>query len=517
MNISAGAQLGRYEIRSLIGAGGMGQVYRARDTKLGRDVAIKVLPAAFSAETERLHRFEQEAQAAGSLNHPNILAIYDVGTHDDSPYLVSELLEGETLRDRLNGAALSPRKATDYALQITQGLATAHEKGIVHRDLKPENIFITNEGRVKILDFGLAKLIEPAHAGEAQTEVPTQRAHTEAGVVIGTAGYMSPEQVRGLPADHRSDIFSFGAVFHEMLSGRRAFHGDSVVETLSAILKEDPPDFLENQNIPPGLKRVVEHCLEKNAAKRFQTARDLGFALDALSGSTVSSDPKAMALLSPERSRMRALLPWLGAGAVTLGLVAAVFLAAGYFRRAPAESPVVRFAVSLPENATFFFDVEQHNLSISPDGRRLVFVATSEGHRKLWLRSLGSLDALALPGTEGGYSPFWSPDSRYIAFFAGGKLRRIEPSGTSLQTICELSGDVDTTGAWGREGAILYTDRINDESTLFRVTAGGGAPTQVSKSTQFLPKWVHFLSDGRHYLTYRFENDQATGGIYAAS
>ncbi len=240
MPLTAGTKLGRYEIRSKIGAGGMGEVYRARDEKLNREVAIKVLPVAFSADRDRLARFEQEAQAAGSLNHPNILAVYDVGTNDDAPYVVSELLEGETLRGRISGNPLAQRRAIEYALQIAHGLAAAHEKGIIHRDLKPDNIFITNDGRVKILDFGLAKLTQ-LDGNQSQTEVPTRRVDTDSGVVMGTVGYISPEQLKGRPVDQRSDIFSFGAILYEMLSGRRAFHGESAAETMSAILKEDPP------------------------------------------------------------------------------------------------------------------------------------------------------------------------------------------------------------------------------------------------------------------------------------
>src|SRR5213080_3626872 len=261
--ISTDMVIGQYRVISKIGEGGMGEVYRARDTKLGRDVAIKVLPAAFSADSERLRRFEQEAQAAGALNHPNILVIFHIGTHDGAPYIVSELLEGETLRERMAGTALPQRKAIDYALQIAHGLAAAHAKGIVHRDLKPDNVFITDDGRVKILDFGLAKLTQP-DGNQSQTEIPTRRVDTDPGAVMGTVGYMSPEQVRGQPVDHRSDIFTFGAILYEMLSGKRAFHGESPAETMSAILREDPPDLSEsNKNMAPALERVVRHCLEK--------------------------------------------------------------------------------------------------------------------------------------------------------------------------------------------------------------------------------------------------------------
>jgi Tol biopolymer transport system component/predicted Ser/Thr protein kinase len=268
-----------------LGAGGMGEVYRAKDPRLGREVAVKVLPASFSKDPDRLRRFEHEARAAGVLNHPNITAVYDIGSHDGSPYVVSELLEGETLRSRLATGALSPRKALDYAIQIARGLAAAHEKGIVHRDLKPENLFITKDGRVKILDFGLAKLKQPEPGMEKLTELPTGTAGTEPGVVLGTMGYMSPEQVRGQPADRPSDLFSFGAILYEMLSGQRAFRGDTAADTITAILAKEPPDLsATNREIHPGLDRIVRHCLEKNPEERFESARDLAFDLEALSG-----------------------------------------------------------------------------------------------------------------------------------------------------------------------------------------------------------------------------------------
>jgi len=279
--LTVGTKLSRYEIRSKIGEGGMGEVYLARDVEIGRDVAVKVLPSAFSAEPERLKRFQQEACAAGALNHPNILSIYDVGKHDGSPYVVSELLEGETLRKRIGGTPLAPRRAIDYASQIANGLAAAHEKGIIHRDLKPENIFVTNDGRLKILDFGLAKLTQ-LESHQSQTEVPTRRVDTDPGVVMGTVGYMSPEQLKGRVVDQRSDIFSFGAILYEMLSGRRAFHGESAAETMSAILREDPPLLSDsNKTVSPALERIVNHCLEKNPEGRFHSARDIagcGFA-----------------------------------------------------------------------------------------------------------------------------------------------------------------------------------------------------------------------------------------------
>src|SRR5689334_12847603 len=314
MPLTPGSRLGPYEILAQIGAGGMGEVYRAKDARLGRDVAIKVLPASFSEDTDRLRRFEQEAKAAGVLNHPNITAVHDIGEADGAPYVVQELLEGETLRAVLAGGKLSARKTIDYSLQIVRGLAAAHEKGIVHRDLKPENVFVTNDGRVKILDFGLAKLTQMEGAASVVTNLPTETRGTEPGVVLGTLGYMSPEQVRGKPADARSDIFSFGAILYEMLAGRRAFHGDSAADTMSAILREDPPDLsVTNQSVPPGLERIVRHCLEKNPEQRFHSAHDVAFALEALSQ---TSTPQQSQISAGPSLRARRIPPlvWLLAG-----------------------------------------------------------------------------------------------------------------------------------------------------------------------------------------------------------
>ncbi len=323
MTFAAGARLGPYEILAPLGAGGMGEVYRAKDPRLGRDVAIKVLPASFSSDPDRLRRFEQEARAAGILNHPNITAIYDIGTHEGAPYVVQELLEGETVRSVLAGGRLSPRRTIDYALQIAHGLAAAHEKGIVHRDLKPENLFVTKDGRVKILDFGLAKLTH-TETGPEVTSLPTATAGTEPGVVLGTLGYMSPEQVRGKPADARSDIFSFGAILYEMLSGKRAFHGDSAADTMSAILMKEPPDLSQtNRDIAPGLERVVRHCLEKNPEQRFHSAHDVAFALEALSDVSTPT-PAAAGLRAITRPRARILLWAAGLAAALAALAAAV-------------------------------------------------------------------------------------------------------------------------------------------------------------------------------------------------
>src|SRR5438128_6444151 len=315
----------------------MEDVYLARDEKLNRDVAIKVLPATFSQDAERVRRFETEAQATSALNHPNILAVYDVGTHEGAPYVVSELLEGETLRQRIGSTALAQRRAIDYALQIAHGLAAAHERGIVHRDLKPDNLFITKDGRVKILDFGIAKLTGAGDTELSQTSIPTRRVDTDPGKVMGTVGYMSPEQVKGRAVDHRSDIFSFGAILYEMLSGRRAFHGESSADTMSAILKQDPPDLSDtNQRISPALEKLVNHCLEKNPEARFHSASDLAFALEAISGASGASHQTITAMTSlSSRERIRKQLPWIVAALLALALIAALPFVFLYLRNAP--------------------------------------------------------------------------------------------------------------------------------------------------------------------------------------
>ncbi len=373
--LNAGSKLGPYEIVAPLGAGGMGEVYRARDTRLNRDVALKVLPEAFARDAERLRRFEQEAKAASALNHPNILAIYDMGTHDGAPFIVTELLEGETLRDRLRSGLLATRKALDIARQMAQGVATAHEKGIIHRDLKPANIFVTNDGRVKILDFGLAKLTQQENASSiSETQSPTRtsgghaptEAQTEAGVVLGTAGYMSPEQVRGKPAGVRSDIFALGTILYEMLSGKRAFEKDSSADTMAAILKDEPPDLSgEGKKIAPAVDRVVRHCLEKNPAERFQSASDLAFALDAMSGTGVSS--AAMPAVKASGRKWT----WIIATAIAAAVVVLIAIGALLLQHR---------AVAAPEFTKLTFRPEYiHHARFAPDGRTVVYDADVDG------------------------------------------------------------------------------------------------------------------------------------------
>src|SRR5438552_10528928 len=445
-SISPNTTIAQYTIVSKIGEGGMGEVYRARDTKLGRDVAIKVLPASLSENTDRLNRFEQEAQAAGALNHPNILVIHHIGIHEGAPYIVSELLEGETLRERLASGALPQRKAIDYALQIAKGLAAAHEKGIVHRDIKPDNIFITDDGRVKILDFGLAKLTS-ATDGTSQTEVPTRKVNTDPGTVMGTMGYMSPEQLKGQPADHRSDIFSFGAILYEMLSGKRAFRGDSMAETMSAILREDPPDLSEtNKTVSPALERVVRHCLEKNPAERFHSARDLAFAIESLSGSaTISGQTATMPTITAESSAAVGLSRWLGHGRVAwivaavliVGLLAALGLL--YFNRSETNTRAARLSFTPPPELAFN-DALPDAAVISPDGQKIAFSATSaDGKNMLYVRNLDSSEVKPLPGSENPRAPFWSPDSSSIAYGSNGKLKRSDLNGANAQMLCDAA------------------------------------------------------------------------------
>ena len=521
--ISPNTTIAQYTIVSKIGEGGMGEVYRARDAKLGRDVAIKVLPAALSENADRLNRFEQEAQAAGALNHPNILSIYHIGTHEGAPYIVSELLEGETLRERMASGALPQRKATDYALQIAKGLAAAHEKGIVHRDIKPDNVFITDDGRVKILDFGLAKLTA-IDGAQAQTDVPTRKVNTDPGTVMGTMGYMSPEQLKGQPADHRSDIFSFGAILYEMLSGKRAFRGDSMAETMSAILREDPPDLSEtNKTVSPALERVVRHCLEKNPAERFHSARDLAFAIESLSGSaTISGQTATMPIVTAgsdasgstgiSRWFANAKLAWIVGAILLFGLVAA--WAVLYFNRSSSDTHAARLSFNPPPELAFNDGLPDAAV-ISPDGQKIAFSATSaDGKNMLYVRDLDSTEAKLLPGSENAIEPFWSPDSRSIAYGSNGKLKRSDLNGANAQVLCDSARIVG--GTWNKDGVIVFVPDYR--KTVVQVSARGGEPKPVNMKTEGNENGVerhrfpYFLPDGRHFLFLREQK-----GIWAGS
>jgi Tol biopolymer transport system component len=513
MSVPLGARLGPYEIISAIGAGGMGEVYRARDSRLGRDVAIKVLPNAFSADVDRLRRFEQEARAAAALNHPNILAVYDIGTERSAPFIVSELLEGQTLREQLLAGAVPVRRAVGYAIAIARGLAAAHEKGITHRDLKPENIFITTDDRVKILDFGLAKLLEDRPVAGTTSALATAPPQTEAGVVLGTVGYMSPEQVRGLPADHRTDLFALGTVLYELLSGLRAFSRDTAPETMTAILNEDPPDLRAIERpIPPALARIVERCLEKNPHARFQTASDLAFALEGLSDGSGSA--KGVAAGPRSERRRREWVAWAIAALLLLTLAPLAYL---HVREQPAAPAPIRFQIPPAVELA-----GPGNFALSPDGRHLAFFGLGAGGiASVWLRSMDTLEVRPLagaevPGNNPVPPPFWSPDSKFIAFQGGdGKLKKLDVSGGPSQTLCDLPG-VAVGGSWNRDGDIIVG---NTEGGLLRVRETGGVAAPLtaldaSKKEEFhvLPS---FLPDGRHFVYVRVSpSSPEAGGTY---
>ncbi|MCU1306765.1 MAG: hypothetical protein JWN45_1460 [Acidobacteriaceae bacterium] len=497
MALPTGTKLGPYEVIAPLGAGGMGEVYRARDTRLNREVAIKVLPAAFASDADRLKRFEQEASATSALNHPNILTIYDIGTHGGAPYIVAELLEGEELVEVLVNVALPSRKAIDYARQIVAGLDAAHEKGIVHRDLKPANLFITKDGRVKILDFGLAKLKPSALAAVADSEGPTMMPVTNPGVVLGTVGYMSPEQVRGQAADHRSDIFSFGVVLYEMLTGRKPFAGDSAVELMNAILKDDVPELNDNDaKISPALEKIMRRCLEKKAEHRFHSAHDLGFALEAVSTPT-SSSGSLKAAISPAPQARHERTAWFVAGALALIALALGWM---YFNRTSSDARSIRLAFVPPQNLAFN-DAQPDNVIISPDGQKLAFSAVSpDGKWQLWVRRMDSLEAQLLPGTDDPLEPFWSPDSRSVAFGSQGKLKRIDLGGGSPQVLCDAARM--TGGTWSNKGVIVFGSDYG--SALFQVPATGGEPKPATIMDAKLANFGHsapyFLPDGKHFL-----------------
>jgi Tol biopolymer transport system component len=453
MTLAAGTKLGPYEILAPIGAGGMGEVYRARDARLKRDVAIKVLPASLSTDPDRLKRFEQEAQAAGGLNHPNITAVHDFGMHESAPYIVTELLEGETLRSRLGPGAISPRKSLDYAIQIAKGLAAAHEKGIVHRDLKPENIFLTKDGRVKILDFGLAKLkMNGAESGH--TDMQTVSGGTQPGVVLGTMGYMSPEQVRGKPADKRSDLFSFGTILYEMLSGQRAFRGDTAADTITAILSKEPPELSQtNRDVPPGLDRIVRHCLEKNPEERFESARDVAFDLEALSSVSAPTGVVAVEGKAPaRRSSWRLLVAAaLGSAAVAAFIAYAAGKKAGFVK--PPEFHQITFSRGEVGSSLF-----------APDGQTIVYSAAWEGKP-----------------FEVFISRPESPESR--------------PFGLTDAEVLAISKTGEMAVALNRRPTLPFI-RVG---RLARISIAGGAPREIVDEVQ----WADWSPDGRDLAIVR--------------
>ena len=519
--IAPGTKIDHYEIVGWLGAGGMGEVYRARDPRLGREVAIKLIPDTFATDTNRLHRFEQEARAAGQLNHPNILAVYDIGQHAGAPYIVSELLEGESLRSRLLSGALPSRKAIDYARQIAEGLAAAHERNIVHRDVKPDNLFITKDGRIKILDFGIAKLTRPGDDAMQHTGLPTE---TEAGVVVGTAGYMSPEQVRGEAVDPRSDIFSFGTVFYEMLSGRPAFARETAPETMTAVLKEDPP-ALRAPDLSPSLARIVSRCLEKTREMRFQSARDLAFGLEMLSETAATALPSAAP--TPRR--------W-GVDLATAIVVLSLLVAGAIWMTRAGTAPSID---NLLAKATFTpftnFEGSELDAAISPDGRFVAFLSDRDGPYHLWLKQIGtgafqdltpdaadqrdqgpnrsvgfSADGSEIWGhggnrlrlrpltggparaflTDNAVNVAWSPDGSqlvYFAFAAGDPMFIADRTGgNARQILVSDPGDHNHFPVWSQDGQwIYYTHGIQavDELDIWRIPAAGGTPEQLTNES----------------------------------
>jgi len=496
MTLAAGTRLGPYEILAPIGAGGMGEVYKAKDTRLERTVAVKVLPTHMASTPETRQRFEREAKTISQLSHPHICALYDVGREGETEYLVMELLEGETLSDRLAKGSLPLEQTLRYGTEIADALDKAHRQGIVHRDLKPGNVMITKSG-VKLLDFGLAKAMAPAAPAGSLTSLPTQQGLTQEGTILGTFQYMAPEQLEGKEAGARTDIFAFGCVLYEMATGRKAFSGASRASLVTAILSADPPAISSVQAMSPvALDRVVKKCLAKDPEDRWQSAADLGSELrwigegGSQAGMTVPVIP---------RSRRREWLAWSVAAMLLLAVGASLFTG---FRRGREPAKPIRFFVASPEGTEFFRTPAASSLALSPDGSSLAFVAATGARTSLWVRPLGALTAAALKDTEGAISPFWSPDGRFIGFFAHGKLQKIAAAGGPPQVLCE--SDFGNGATWGRDGTILFAERAGGREGLWRISDQGGTPARVGSVDgargENTRDWPYFLPDGRHFL-----------------
>jgi eukaryotic-like serine/threonine-protein kinase len=508
MTLTSGSRLGPYEIVEAVGAGGMGEVYRARDTRLERTVAIKVLPDHLSQNEEIRQRFEREAKTISQITHPHICALYDVNREGETEYLVMEFLDGETLADRLSKGPLPSEQLIRFGIEIADALDKAHRLGIVHRDLKPGNVMLTKSG-VKLLDFGLAKFqpaARDAMSGVSRLATAAQQSQplTERGTVLGTFQYMAPEQLEGKDADARSDIFAFGAVLYEMATGHKAFEGKSQASLIGAILRDQPPPISGiSPMTPPALDRVVKTCMAKDPEDRFQTAHDVNLQLQWISegGSQVGLPAPVAA-----RRRNREKLAW---AAAAVAAIAALALGWGFWKRAPGPQPVMRFEIPPPLDVTTI-DVPR----ISPDGKLLAFDATDAGGKnRIWVRPLDSIEARALPGTDGGARPFWSPDSQFVAFVADGVLKKVGVSGGPPSKICDAPGGSD--GTWSPQGVILFDGTGADP--IHRVPAAGGtkaAEVGLDKGRhETSVGWPEFLPDGRHYL-YLVTTEKAEDNAY---
>ena len=490
--LTAGTRLGQYEIVAPLGAGGMGEVYRARDTKLHRDVAIKVLLPSVANDPDRLARFSREAQVLASLNHPNIAHIHGIEEAAGVTALILELVEGEDLAQRLARGAIPLDEALPIAKQIADALEAAHEQGIVHRDLKPANIKVRPDGTVKILDFGLAKAIEQGSGLRAEGSAnamnsPTLSMHaTQAGIILGTAAYMSPEQAAGKAVDKRSDLWAFGVVLLEMLTGRQVFGGETTSHVLAAVLKDQPDWTALPANTPSTIRRLLRRCLEKDRTRRLDSAADARLEINDALTAPVEEAPRTA---SPRRAG------WLRFALAVAGVMMAILgAAAGWAARTPAAADAVAFRVDTPTSRRL------DGFALSPDGRQLAFVAIDkDGQERLWLRPLASADARVLAGTEGAFAPFWSPDSRTIAFFTLSELKRVDISGGGTQTICRMSGNPGG-GTWSEQQVILFS--VASATGIRRVPATGGEPqavtTLLAGASGHL--WPAFMPDGRHFI-----------------
>ena len=492
-----GTRLGPYEITAAIGAGGMGEVFRARDTKLNREVAIKVLPAELAQDRERVARFRREAQVLASLNHPNIAAIYGLEESGGVVALALELVEGEDLAERMKRGAIPVDEALAIAKQIAEGLEEAHEKGIVHRDLKPANVKVTKDGVVKVLDFGLAKAYESDAAEGGVSQSPTMSRHmTQAGIILGTAAYMSPEQARGKPVDKRSDIWAFGVVLYEMLSGKRLFDGETVSDVLAAVLTREPSWAALPPTTPGSARRLLRQCLERNPKNRLHAIADARLALeDSLAGRADDASASGAAGAMQKSQQRAAWWQWLSGialGATALAILERTLLAPPV--SAPAET--LRLEVLPPEGT-----VSSGPFDLAPDGRRLVFAATdSDGARALYVRALDTLEARKLPGTEGADLPFFSPDGRSVGFFADKKVQRIDLAGGPPRALAPVS---DPRGAsWGSAGIIVFAP--DGGGPLFRIPESGGEPVAATRldpaQQETSHRWPQFLPDGSRFV-----------------